>query len=64
MPCVHVLDYDREGQTGAELADFADEMTAARADLAAYQDPADKLELLSLAESIEQFREYALTGDR
>lgn len=60
-PRTHVLDYDREGQGGDELRDFAEEIRQARNDLAEFggAEAADQI-----AEFNRQIAEYNGLADR
>lgn len=62
VPRLHELDYDREGQGGQELLDFAEQIEAARADLADYEDEEDTGTLFNMSESIREYEQMVGEG--
>jgi len=56
VPRMHVLDFDREGQSGRELQDFVERITEAERDLAEYGDLSDRDTLMDLSLSIDKFQ--------
>lgn len=61
-PNVHTLDYDREGQSGEELRDFADEIRRASDALEEFDGPDDK-QVLEFTRQIGEYMTLAGTGE-
>ena len=61
-PDVHTLDYDREGQMGEQLRDFADEIRAASDALEAFDGPDDP-QVREFTRQIGEYMTLAASGE-
>lgn len=63
LPITFVLDYDREGQSGDELLDFAEEIDEARSYLAHFRDGGDTRTLAEMRDSADEYRRMVLNDE-